>query len=111
MYGTSTRTITQKYKLKLTHSGVGPTQKYKSALKACSVLMMDSLLCFIEDCAAIHMLAVRFRHGPGSGLRTEESFVTMFLQLHQEIAVVLLCFHFLLSTKDVDFITGANEIT
>uniref|UniRef100_A0A9J8B2L2 RNA helicase n=1 Tax=Cyprinus carpio carpio TaxID=630221 RepID=A0A9J8B2L2_CYPCA len=38
VYCTSTRTTTQKYKLKLTHSlrrkgyGVGPTQKYKSAL-------------------------------------------------------------------------------
>ena len=47
VYCTSTRTTTQKYKLKLTHSlrrkgyGVGPTQKYKSALSALRGIFMS----------------------------------------------------------------------
>lgn len=46
------------------------------------------------------MFAVRFRHSPSSGLRAEESFVTMFLQLYQEVVIVLLCLHFLISTNE-----------
>lgn len=62
--------------------------------------MSDSLLCFVENGTAVHMFAVRFRHSPSSGLRAEESFVTMFLELYQEIVVVLLCLHFLISTNE-----------
>lgn len=60
-------------------------------------LCRNSLVGFIEYRAAIHMLAVRLRHGPGSGLWAEEALIALLLQLHQKEVVVLLCFNFLLT--------------
>ena len=59
------------------------------------IYTLHSLLSLVEDGAAVHVLTVRLRHGPGTRFGAEEALIAMFLQLHQEEVVVLLCLHFL----------------